>query len=159
MQACNIYPMDILMPNAFSGACACGAIHYECTARPLAMYNCHCHACQLSGGAPYSAILVVVREAVSMSGTPARYKAATSDGSDHADIAFCGTCGTPLFAMDEARPEILIIKAPTLAAADWFKPVADIWTASAQSWTSMDRHIPKVYKSPPLLQQDGGVAV
>ena len=78
------------------------------------MYTCHCRACWLSSrGAPYSAILIVLRQVVSVPGAPVRYKAATDDGSDHANVAFCGICGTSLFAINEARPEAPVIKAPT----------------------------------------------
>jgi len=47
------------MAQKLSGGCACGAIHYECSADPLRMLNCHCRDCQQASGSAYAAIVVV----------------------------------------------------------------------------------------------------
>lgn len=147
------------MPIIFSGSCICGAVRYECTAAPLAMYNCHCHVCQRAGGAAFSSIVVAAADAVTINGSPSDYSANAAGSSDHAQCGFCRTCGSPLFARSETRPDILIIRATSLTDSNWFKPIADIWTVCAQPWTVMDTHIPKVYRSPPLFRKEDMVDV
>jgi hypothetical protein len=46
------------MKIPFAGG-SCGAIRYECTAKPIMMFNCHCRDCQqTTGGAFVPAVLV-----------------------------------------------------------------------------------------------------
>ena len=54
------------MARKLSGGCACGAIHYECTADPVIMLNCHCRDCQRASGSAYAAVVAVPKAAVQM---------------------------------------------------------------------------------------------
>lgn len=47
------------MPEPLIGGCFCGAVRYECSARPLMCGNCHCRDCQKSGGGGFVAVMVV----------------------------------------------------------------------------------------------------
>src|SRR4029077_6281528 len=49
----------VTMAQKLSGGCACGAIHYECSADPVRMLNCHCRDCQQASGSAYAAIVIV----------------------------------------------------------------------------------------------------
>lgn len=142
------------MSSHFAGGCACGAIRYECSVAPLAMFNCHCRDCQRTGGGPFSPLLAMAADAVAITGSPRYYSARTDDGN-HGCCGYCAACGSQLFARNPDNPEVLMIKAASLFQPDWFKPVADIWTVSALPWAHFDRHIPKVFKSPPVLEKDG----
>jgi len=55
------------MAQKLSGGCACGAIHYECSADPVLMLNCHCRDCQQASGSAYAAIVVLPKSAVQIS--------------------------------------------------------------------------------------------
>jgi hypothetical protein len=59
-----------------------------------------------------------------------------------------------LFANGDARPDLLLVRATTLAQSAWLRPVADIWTVNARPDIGMDTHIPKMYRSPPLLENE-----
>jgi len=142
------------MSSLYRGQCACGRIRYECAAQPLAVYNCHCEACQLSCGAPFSTICIFAAGSVKISGAPVKYSSDRTGVSDHLRAGFCDTCGTPLFAGSDMKPELVILRATTLSQRDWLKPVADIWTISARPEIGMNTHIPKVYRAPPLLKDD-----
>lgn len=141
------------MSSPYLGQCACRAIRYECREQPLAVYNCHCQACQLSCGAPFSTLCIFPADSVKMSGAAAKYYADKTGITDHIRAGFCDSCGTPLFAGSDVKPDLVIIRATTLSQ-HWFKPVADIWTISARPDIGMNVHIPKVYRSPPLLKED-----
>ncbi|WP_334188998.1 GFA family protein [Noviherbaspirillum sp.] len=141
------------MPTQLAGGCACGAIRYACSEPPLGMFNCHCRDCQRAGGGPFSPLMAMAASTVRIDGTPAFYTAQAS-GGNHGTCGFCAVCGTQLFARNPDRPDVLMIKAASLNEPAAFKPVADIWTVNALPWVHFDRHIPKVFKSPPVLEKD-----
>lgn len=146
------------MPAAFAGGCACGAIRFHVNLKPLAMYNCHCRSCQKTSGAPSLPLLVVTANDTRVSGD-VRFSATHINETNHAEHVFCNRCGSALFARNPEKPELLLITAGVVDQCDWYKPVADIWTASAKPWVHMDRQIPKVFKSPPLLEKDSAVTL
>lgn len=137
------------MPRSFTCGCACGAIRYECSAEPVAMLNCHCRDCQrASGGGSSSVVAVPAAAFVLRSGQP-KYYEVRGDAGHMARRGFCAECGSPVVAGSSRMPELVIIKAATLDDPSWFKPVADIWTASAQPWEHMDPSLPKFPKDAP----------
>ena len=63
-----------MLNTPFLGGCACGAIRYECTAVPVAMFKCHCRDCQRAAGGAFTPIVVVPADSFKLtSGTPRYY--------------------------------------------------------------------------------------
>jgi len=143
------------MPKLITGGCACGAVRYTCHAEPLAMYNCHCECCQHASGSVCAPILIMAAKAVQITGEP-RFSTMSHD-SDHPHHGFCHACGSPLFARSQYKEDVLLVKAASLDDSKWFIPVADIWSANALPWAYMNRHIPKVFKTPPVLEKPNAV--
>lgn len=139
------------MATTYSGKCPCGAIHYECFAQPAAMYNCHCRGCQKLFGTASVPLLVMHAGTISVAGEQTTVRI---PGDRHPKRLSCAHCGYALFAHSDVTPDILLVNALTLEGNEAFTPVADIWTADANEGTLMDRQIPKVLKSPPLLGTD-----
>jgi len=84
-------------PTFFTGGCTCGAIRYECTAEPIAMFNCHCRDCQRASGGPYIAVVYVPAKSFKITkGTPCFYDT-PSEAMGHNKRAFCAKCGSRLF--------------------------------------------------------------
>jgi len=138
---------DHEMNTNFSGGCACGAIRYTGEKEPIAMINCHCKDCQLSSGAPFASGIVVMTDELQISGTPKTY-AVRGASNKLVTRVFCGDCGTPLFTSSEANPQFTSIRFPSLDDAASFKPMLDIYTASAQRWVCLDPAIPHFPQSP-----------
>jgi hypothetical protein len=135
------------MTTSFSGGCACGAVRYECVAPPVAMVNCHCRDCQRAGGAGFSPTVVVPAASFRLlRGEPKRYSS-RADSGHTAHRAFCGECGAPLFASSSARGDFIGIRAGSLDDPSWFKPQAEVWTASAQSWDHLRADVPQFPRS------------
>jgi hypothetical protein len=61
------------MAETFMGACACGAIRFDCSAEPLAAFNCHCRDCQRAAGGPFITAISVPTSAVKIMGEPTYY--------------------------------------------------------------------------------------
>jgi hypothetical protein len=139
--------MKSTMTLAFTGGCACGAVRYECTAPPLRMVNCHCRDCQKASGSGYSATVIVATSGLRrLRGECNQYQVAAESGN-LATREFCGACGTPLFASNTGRPDVVGVKAASLDDPSWFVPEADLWVESAQAWDAMNPDIPKFAKN------------
>ena len=135
------------MTIPFSGGCACGSVRYLCSGAPLAMINCHCRDCQRSSGAPFASGVLVRVSDVEVVGVPKTHIVRASSGRE-VTRSFCAECGSPLFARGEAATGVMSIRFPSLDDASGFKPMLDIWTASAPSWTCLSPDIPHHPQSP-----------
>src|SRR6476620_10739064 len=78
-------------PSLAVSGCACGAIHYECSADPVRMLNCHCRDCQQASGSAYAAIVVVPKAAVQIRGEP-RYHKVVGKAGKAVERGFCPNC-------------------------------------------------------------------
>jgi hypothetical protein len=119
-----------------TGRCLCGAVTYSADAEPVAQAVCHCTDCQRQTGNPFSVIVGVPREAFDVEGdTLASF---TTTGEDHGgdtERYFCSACGSPVFSIAAAAPQLAFIKAGSLDDASWLEPAIEVWTRSAQPWS------------------------
>jgi hypothetical protein len=119
-------------PTPITGRCLCGAVTYRVDADPVAHAVCHCTDCQRQTGSPFSVIVGVPRDALSVEGdTVATF--ATNDGKT--ERSFCSACGTPLFSVGTVVPQLAFVKAGSLDDASWVEPALEVWTSSAQPWS------------------------
>ena len=130
----------------FTGGCECGAVRYVCSAEPLAMFNCHCRACQQITGGPYAPVVLVPAKAFKLTKGTLRYHYTNSiRGERHPNKrGFCSDCGSRITGAETTRSlPWLGLSASSLDDPSWFKPQYDIFTAHAQPWDLMDPKLPK----------------
>ena len=135
------------MTIPFTGGCACRAIRYTCSLKPVAMLNCHCLDCQRSSGAPFASGFIVDTSGMAIAGAPKTYSVCASSGAV-ATRSFCPQCGSPLFTSGDANPDFMSVRFTTLDNASEFQPTLDIWTASAQSWVCLNQANPHYLQLP-----------
>ena len=118
----------------YKGGCLCAAVRYRVTEAPLSCYVCHCTDCQRRTGSAFAISLFVRRSAIELlNGTTSPYAARLADGrSKHGQ--YCAQCATRLWGEPAKAPHIAVVQTGTLDSADQFRPIAHIWTRSAQSW-------------------------
>ena len=133
----------------FSGGCACGAIRYESSAAPVLSVNCHCRDCQRASGSAYAAIVAVPAAAFRMQGEP-RYRVSKADSGTTMRRGFCGDCGSPLVIFEVERPGVALIQVASLDDPSTYRPMMDLYTASAHPWDVMSPELPKYPGMPPL---------
>jgi hypothetical protein len=117
------------------GGCACHAIRYRVTARPLMLYACHCTDCQRHSGSAFNLSLTVARDHfVLTSGSPKAWQRVSGD----AQVTgwFCADCGSRLYGERSSRPTINV-RAGTLDDTSWLEPGAHIYMRSAQPWETI----------------------
>lgn len=116
------------------GGCQCGGLRYLVKAPPLTLYCCHCSECQAQSASAFGMSLLVARAALETDwGACRSWSRPTASGGSLA-CRFCPGCGSRLFHIGSASPEIVSVKAGSLDRRDLPPPVGHIWTASAQPW-------------------------
>src|SRR5438309_89301 len=98
------------MKTPFTGGCACGAIHYESSAEPLAMLHCHCRDCQRSSGGPFSSFIVVPKDEFKILRGTLRFHASPSEVGGNTNRGFCPECGSPILARPDAIPHLVAVR-------------------------------------------------
>jgi len=123
-------------------------VRYRITAEPETLYACHCTDCQRRNGSAFALSLVVRREAVESSGDTHLYVAKLADGRVKQSRG-CVKCATRLWGESVRNPAFAIVQPGTLDDTSWLRPVAHIWTRSAQPWVPFAPDAVKFDTQPP----------
>jgi hypothetical protein len=115
------------------GACHCGAIFYEAEADPAKVAICHCTDCQKFSGAAWRASVPVRAEDFHLEGKPSTY-IKTSDSGTRRLQAFCGTCGSHIYATSADDPRIYNLRLGTIEQRALMAPQSQSWCDSALPW-------------------------
>jgi hypothetical protein len=116
------------------GRCHCGAITYEADVDPERVTICHCTDCQTLTGTAYRVTVPVAREAFTLrTGTPKTYQKVAESGNRRIQ-AFCGDCGTPIYACAADNPTSYGLRIGALAQRAQLPPRRQIWCRSALPW-------------------------
>lgn len=116
-----------------SGQCHCGAISFRAEADAARVFACHCADCQIISGGPFRAVVPVPVEQVELQGKPKNYVKVAASGNRRAQ-AFCGDCGTQLFATEADEPKTLNFRLGCVNERAQLKPVLQVWRSSAMPW-------------------------
>jgi len=115
------------------GACHCGRISFTAQVDPARVMVCHCSDCQVMSGSPFRAVVPAPVETFVLHGEPKRY-VKTADSGNRRVQAFCGDCGTPLFATAPENATTVIIRTGCLKQRAELVPRAQIWQRSTLPW-------------------------
>lgn len=118
-----------------TGGCACGAVRYEITGPPLAVYACCCTDCQTLTGSAFSLAMPVFRKDFAITrGEPESWVRTAASGNAIPQ-RICTTCGVRLFTEPVFGPQTVTVRPGTLDDTGWVRPVAAFYMGSAQPWT------------------------
>jgi hypothetical protein len=122
------------MPEPYTGRCLCGSIQFRVTEEPLTVYACHCTDCQKRSGSAFSLSVWVNYRAIEVTkGEPAQHETATDDGRVR-NLRICPRCISHLWAEPRHGSHIAVVRGGMLDDTDGLRPIAHLWTRSAQSW-------------------------
>ena len=130
-----------------SGGCECKTIRYQHNGEPLTCYTCHCTDCQTSSGSAFGLSMIVNEKDMMVERGELAVSVLDYDGVN-VMRHHCAQCGTTLWLSADSYPGIVALKPGTFDDTRWFKPVAHLWTRSAQSWVVFDNSIPRYEKQP-----------
>jgi hypothetical protein len=131
------------------GGCRCGAVRYRLDALPLMVRQCWCRDCQHISGGNATVNLIVRRDSLHVTGSPAHFESLAESGN-HMSRYFCGTCGSPLFSESLENPDFRGVRVGSLDQPGRFPPQAIIWTDSAPAWAHVDPALPAFPRQVPL---------
>ena len=119
------------------GHCMCGSITYSCDAEPVGTAVCHCTECQRQTGTAFSIVVGLPAAALEVKGdTLAMFKTPAEANDGETERNFCSACGSPIFSVSPAFPEVAWLKAGTLDDTSWLEPQMEVWGRSAQPWVA-----------------------
>jgi hypothetical protein len=117
------------------GSCHCGAIRYEAVVEPGRAGICHCTDCQKLTGSAYRVSIPAQEGSLRvLAGTPSVYVKVGDSGARRAQ-AFCGNCGSPLYAYDADRPRVHGLRVGWIEERAMLVPRTQKWCRSALPWT------------------------
>lgn len=112
-----------------TGGCQCGAVRYESSGEPQALYVCHCAECRKQSASAFGMSLVVARSGLRVTrGTPG-FWTRRADSGRHVRCAFCPDCGSRLWHERQAIAETVTIKAGSLDEPVDMTSAVHIWTS------------------------------
>jgi hypothetical protein len=116
------------------GRCHCGAISYEAEVDPDSVSICHCTDCQtLTGSAFRATVQAPAASFVLLSGEPKIYIKTADSGTKRAH-AFCGDCGTPIYAAALKDTPRYSLRLGAIKEHALMRPIKQIWCDSALPW-------------------------
>ena len=136
------------MKPPYPGRCLCGATAYRLMAEPIMIYACHCTDCQKRTGSAFGLSMWVPRRAVEVTKGKAELHISTTAGGRPRHVRVCERCGIRLWSEPLKLPEIAIVRAGTLDDTSWVRPVAHLWTRSAQPWFVFPPDVPRYETQP-----------
>jgi hypothetical protein len=137
------------MSKPYTGGCACGAIRYQISDEPLAQNDCQCRDCQRKSGTGHSSYLTFPnREKVELSGTATHWDI-VGDSGNVKTRSFCPTCGSPVYLVFSAAPQVFTIHAGSLDDPGRYQPDMVTYTVRGHAWDHLDPALPKFERMPP----------
>ena len=131
------------------GGCVCGAVRYRLLEDPFELHICHCTRCQtVSGSAFVMCMPIHIRSLEMLKGDPEVISFESPEDGLAKRHRRCADCGTCLLGEIGSMPEVLALQAGTLDDTRWLKPVAHIWTSSAQPWVEIPTDVLLYEKEP-----------
>lgn len=116
-----------------TGACHCGRIRFEAEADPSKVLICHCLDCQTLTGTAFRLVIPAALDSFVLDGEPRRYVRSGDSGARRIQ-AFCGDCGSHLFAMAEQGATQVNLRVGVLDQRAQLTPALQIWKRSALPW-------------------------
>jgi hypothetical protein len=118
------------------GACHCGAITFDADIDPDKVRVCHCTDCQQLSGTAFRVMVPCPESDFRLkTGSPKVY-VKTAESGRRRQQAFCGDCGSPLYATSDepTGTRSLGLRIGTLAQRRDLPPKRQFWFISVLPW-------------------------
>jgi hypothetical protein len=106
--------------------CACGQLSATCSGEPVRVSVCHCLACKRRTGSAFSWTSRWARADVAIEGSAAEFTL-TGDEGGRATMRFCPGCGTTVYYVADAQPDVVAIPAGTFADPAFPPPQVSVY--------------------------------
>lgn len=135
--------MEALSPLHLAVNCRCGDCNIAANTRLNWVANCHCQQCRGSHGAALVTFVSVQHEDFDLESLPLTWY----QSSEHAQRAFCRTCGSPMFFRSSRWPGELHVARALCSSDHPLRPQMHGYWNEHVDWMSFDDDLPR--QSPP----------
>lgn len=112
-----------------TGRCQCGAVRYEHSGTPTAIYICHCRECRKQSASAFGVSVEVDKFGLRVTQGAPKFWARDTDSGKRLRCAFCPDCGTRLWHEPESGADWLTLKGGSLDHAPDLSQAIHIWTS------------------------------
>jgi hypothetical protein len=117
------------LSETLSGGCQCGAVRYEVSQPPIALFVCHCRECQRQSASAFGVSVIVPSAALRLvRGVPRKWPRSTDSGRV-LDCYFCPDCGSRVWHGDKDRKPTVSVKGGSLDTPPDLSRAEHIWTS------------------------------
>ncbi len=135
------------MTEGFSGKCLCGAVHYESSADPQFIGQCHCIDCRKTSGTDHATYIAIPEDAFTVTGTLKFFDHPANSGNI-VGRGFCPECGAPIYSRNSAMKGLVFVRASSLDDLEIAKPQVIVFASRAPSWRHLDPELPAYAEMP-----------
>ena len=136
--------------QTYEGGCACRAVRYTLTSKPLFVHCCHCRWCQRETGTAFALNALIEPDRMQVRGEVELIDSPSESGKGQV-IARCRKCRIALWSNYGGLGDVLrFVRVGTLDEPDRLPPDIHIFTMSKQPWVKLDDGKPvmkEYYKS------------
>ena len=127
------------------GRCACGAVRYRITGKPIFVHCCHCRWCQRESGAAFALNAMIEADNVTLlAGEPETVPTPSQSGRGQ-KIVRCPACRVAVWShYAGAGEKVCFVRVGTLETPDALPPDIHIYTSTKQPWVVLNDDIPAV---------------
>ncbi len=131
--------------ETFEGGCACGAVRFRMTSKPMFVHCCHCRSCQRESGAAFALnAMIEADRVVLLKGEPETVNTPSDSGKGQKFLR-CPDCRIALWSnYAGAGDAVRFVRVGTLDQPDLLPPDIHIFTRSKQPWFVLPPGTPAV---------------
>lgn len=119
-----------------TGTCMCGQLSATCEGEPVRISVCHCLDCQKRSGSSFAAQARFRMEAVKLSGESRTWSRAGDEGGV-ATFHFCPTCGSNVYYVAQAEPELVAVAIGGFADPSFPQPDYVVYEERKHGWVKI----------------------
>jgi hypothetical protein len=125
------------MRDDLEGGCACAAVRYRLTSRPMFVHCCHCRDCQRQTGSAFVLNALIETDRVTLlSGNPEPVAVPTDSGRPH-EIYRCSSCRVAVWSVYGTGRKLLFVRVGTLDDPAALTPDVHVYIRSKLPWLAL----------------------
>jgi hypothetical protein len=117
-------------------SCSCGNLTVTTRGEPVRISICHCHDCQRRTGSVFGVQARFARSDATIEG-PSTSWMRTADSGNRIAHHFCPSCGTTVYYLPEAEPELIAVAVGAFADASFPAPRVSVYESRRHSWVAV----------------------
>jgi hypothetical protein len=115
--------------SPLTGGCQCGAVRYEITVTPEALYVCHCRECRKQSASAFGISLVVPRAGFRLLQGSVKSWSRQTDSGHFLNCLFCPECGSRIWHERAGGAETITVKGGSLDQPLDLDSAIHVWTS------------------------------